>query len=106
MHYAHQRGVLHRDLKPSNVLVDPQGTRFVTDFGLAKRLADSRRSIADRAGQVLGTPRYMAPEQAAGQQGPDRRRRRVQPRRDPLRAADRPDAFHRRKCVDAVATGA
>src|SRR5208283_2638305 len=63
--YAHQRGVLHRDLKPSNVLVDSQGTRLVTDFGLAKRLADTDRSLTE-PGQVLGTPKYMAPEQAAG----------------------------------------
>jgi uncharacterized protein (DUF2267 family) len=65
VHHAHQRGVLHRDLKPSNVLVDSQGTRYVTDFGLAKRLADTDRSWTE-PGQVLGTPRYMAPEQAAG----------------------------------------
>ena len=59
--------MLHRDLKPSNVLVDPQGTRFVTDFGLAKRLTDTAgdHSITE-PGQVLGTPRYVAPEQAAG----------------------------------------
>ena len=65
VHHAHQRGVLHRDLKPSNVLVDSQGTRLVTDFGLAKRLADTGRSFTE-PGQVLGTPKYMAPEQAAG----------------------------------------
>jgi serine/threonine-protein kinase len=68
VHYAHQRGILHRDLKPSNVLVDPQGARYVTDFGLAKRLADSDGSLTE-TGQMLGTPRYMAPEQAAGQKG-------------------------------------
>ncbi|WP_435011199.1 protein kinase domain-containing protein [Tundrisphaera lichenicola] len=65
VHHAHQRGVLHRDLKPSNVLIDPNGEPHVTDFGLAKRLTDIDRSLTD-PGQVLGTPRYMPPEQAAG----------------------------------------
>jgi WD40 repeat protein len=65
VHHAHQHGVLHRDLKPSNVLVDLEGTWFVTDFGLAKRLAGADRSLTE-PGQVLGTPRYMPPEQAAG----------------------------------------
>ena len=65
VHHAHQRGVLHRDLKPSNVLVDSSGTRYVTDFGLAKRLADIDRSLTE-PGAVLGTPSYMSPEQAAG----------------------------------------
>jgi serine/threonine protein kinase len=65
VHHAHQRGVLHRDLKPSNILIDSQGTRYVTDFGLAKRLADTDVSLTE-SGQVLGTPKYMPPEQAAG----------------------------------------
>jgi WD40 repeat protein len=65
VHHAHQRGVLHRDLKPSNILVDSRGARLVADFGLAKRLAAVDGSITE-TGQVLGTPKYMAPEQAAG----------------------------------------
>jgi serine/threonine-protein kinase len=63
VHYAHGQGVVHRDLKPANVLLAADGGPKITDFGLAKRLDGGDRT---RTGTILGTPSYMAPEQADG----------------------------------------
>jgi serine/threonine-protein kinase len=64
VHYAHEHGILHRDIKPGNILLDAKGEPHLTDFGLA-RLVEFESSVTHTL-DVLGTPSYMAPEQAVG----------------------------------------
>jgi serine/threonine-protein kinase len=67
MHVAHQLGIIHRDLKPGNILLNHDGQPKISDFGLAKRDHRPGSGPNTQTGEVLGTPSYMAPEQASGQ---------------------------------------
>ncbi len=67
LRHAHAQGTLHRDIKPSNLLLDPQGTVWITDFGLAKAADEADLT---RTGDIVGTLRYMAPERFRGQSDP------------------------------------
>ena len=66
LEHAHQEGIIHRDIKPANLLVDAKGNLWITDFGLARLQSDSGLTIT---GDLLGTLRYMSPEQALGKRG-------------------------------------
>ena len=106
VHYAHEHGILHRDIKPGNILLDAKGEPHLTDFGLA-RLVETESTVT-RTLEVMGTPSYMAPEQAVGKQRSCQQRHRcLWTWRGALPIANRPSAFCRRNNLrdDQVSAG-
>jgi WD40 repeat protein/tRNA A-37 threonylcarbamoyl transferase component Bud32 len=99
VHHAHQRGILHRDLKPANILLDEAGRPFVSDFGLAKRFAQDTGLTG--TGELIGTPAYMAPEQAAPVTAPGHRGG----REERLRATTALDVYGLGTVLYALLTG-
>ncbi|HZN61503.1 MAG TPA: serine/threonine-protein kinase [Planctomycetota bacterium] len=65
--YAHKQGIIHRDVKPANLLVDSEDRVYVTDFGIAKQAAHDQTSTLSITGTIIGTPKYLPPEQARGE---------------------------------------
>lgn len=74
LQYAHDKGIVHRDIKPENILIAADGVVKIADFGLSRILgADTQQDLLTGTHQVMGTPRYMAPEQFEGARGVDHR---------------------------------
>lgn len=71
--HAHEREVAHRDIKPSNIMLDAAGTPLILDFGLARALAAAEGSTLTVSGEIIGSPQYLSPEQAAGDRDLDHR---------------------------------
>jgi len=71
--HAHERGVAHRDIKPSNIMLERGGRPLILDFGLARALAAAEGSTLTVSGEIIGSPQYLAPEQAAGDRNLDHR---------------------------------